>query len=157
MDLKNLLVTAMPKTTCNAVAHYVLDQPESYVSLLDLVEYGSAVQSMKASWVIAHIRLLNAKLSEQHQHRILNLLRKTAIGGVRRELLRSLEGIELNELIMEELLEIAINWITDMDQDVAVRYLSQRIMLTRSNHIVELRPELELIKQLQLAKTGRFP
>ncbi len=147
----------MPKTTCNAVAHYVLDQPELYISLLDLVEYGSAVQSIKASWVIAHIRLLSPKFSEQQQHRILNLLRKTAMGGVRRELLRSLEGIELDELIMEELLEIAINWITDMDQDVAVRYLCNRVILACSKRIPELKQELQLIRQLQLEKNGKFP
>jgi hypothetical protein len=157
MDIKKQLVTSLPKAKCKALAEHVLRYPNEYVGLLDIIESGTDVQAMKGSWVAAQIRLLDPRLSERYQKRILHLAVVTNIGGVRRELLRCLESIRLEEPVFNELLECTLNWITDTDQDFAVRYLSQRIIASCSAYIPELKQELQLIKQLQLEKTGRFP
>lgn len=157
MDISEHLVTSLPKEKCKSLAEYVLRHPNYFVRLLDLIEEGTDVQAMKGSWVAAHIRQLDPKLSERYQRRILDMAMATTIGGVRRELLRCLEGIQLEEVVTHELLECTLKWVADLNQDFAVRYLSQRIIYTCSKYIPELKLELQMIKQLQLEKTGRFP
>ena len=150
-------MTSMPKAACRALAEHVLLYPHEFTALLELIETGSDVQAMKGSWVVAHIRLSNPVLSEGHQQRILRLACNAKIGGVRRELLRSLEGIRLEPAVMDELLEYTLQWICDMEQDFAVRYLSYRIVLACSKTIPELKQELQLIKQMQLEKVWQIP
>ncbi len=142
---------------CTAVAAYALERDEVYLDLLEFVEHGNDVQAMKASWVMGHIRRLNQTQSLKYQDKLIQLLQQSSIGGVQRELLKSLEGLTLNEANEAALLNFAWSGAVNMQYDIAVRYLCLRILRFFSKRFPELREELKSIEAMQREKTDRFP
>ena len=142
---------------CTAVAAYALERDEVYLNLLEFVEHGNDAQAMKASWVMGHIRRLNQTQSLKYQDKLIQLLQQASIGGVQRELLKSLEGLTLKEANEVALLNFAWSGAVNMQYDIAVRYLCLRILRFYSKRFPELQEELKSIEVLQHEKTGRFP
>jgi hypothetical protein len=72
-------------------------------------------------------------------------------------MLRCFEGAELKQTVAEQLIVIAMDWVTDETQDLAVRYICYRVLKL----LLKLYPELEveLHQQIDLyrSKFGRFP
>ena len=67
------------------------------------------------------------------------------------------QGIKLSEEIKEQLVVIAMNWVTDERQDLAVRYLCYRLLTPLLRHYHELQSELSIQVDLYQKKFGRFP
>jgi hypothetical protein len=157
MQLESILKVRMGLKECTAVAAYALERDEVYLNLLEFVEHGNDAQAMKASWVMGHIRRLNQTQSLRYQDKLIQLLQQASIGGVQRELLKSLEELELREANEAALLNFAWNGLSNMQYDKAVRYSCLRIFRFYSKRFPELREELQSIEAMQREKTGRFP
>lgn len=139
---------------CTAVAAYALERDEVYLNLLESVEHGNDAQAMKVSWVMGHIRRLNQTQSLKYQDKLIQLLQQASIGGVQRELLKSLEGLTLNEAAR---LNFAWSGAVNMQYDIAVRYLCLRILRFFSKRFPELREELKPIEAMQREKNRSIP
>lgn len=149
--LNQLLTVGMGKEARLALAKDALAHPAMLTELILLVRSGSNVQRMKGAWVLSGIHALNrAKLIPFYESFMVQLISEST-GGVKRELLRCFENIELEPKIAEQLLAITFDWITDETQDVAVRYLCLRLL----KPIVKKYPELdtELQMQIELSRT----
>ena len=157
MHLESILKVRMGIKECTAVAVYALEHDDVYLNLLEFVEHGNEVQARKASWVMGHIRRLNQTHSLNHQDKLIQLLQQATIGGVQRELLKSLEGLVLKEANEAALLNFVWNGLTNVQYDFAVRYFCLRILRFFSKRFPEIREELKSIEAMQREKTGRFP
>jgi hypothetical protein len=83
-------------------------------------------------------------------------LNSEVVGRVKREFLRFFEGEILNDEIAGRLVALAMNWVTDETQDLAVRYLYCRLLKSLVKFHEELQLELNSKIDLYRLKNGRF-
>jgi hypothetical protein len=92
-----------------------------------------------------------------HYEDLLSMLLLETVGGVKRELLRCFEGALLNDSAADRLVVIAMDWVTDEHQDLAVRYICYRVLTPLLKPYPELEDELRMKVDLYRSKFGRFP
>ena len=157
MELTEYLVVRMGKTTRDSVASVVASDQHKLHELIDLIRSGTKPQRMKGSWVLSAVYTIDSEVLVPYHEDLLTMLKLETIGGVRRELLRCFEGARLNNTVADGLVVIAMDWVTDETQDLAVRYICYRVLKL----LLKLYPELEveLHQQIDLyrSKFGRFP
>ncbi len=157
MNLSEWLVVRMGRITRDHVANRVRNDDVLFSELVQLVHSGSKTQRMKGAWVLSGIHLIDSNYLQSHYPIILERLKSESVGGVKRELLRCFQGATLSEEIKEQLVVIAMNWVTDERQDLAVRYLCYRLLTPLLRHYHELQSELSIQVDLYQKKFGRFP
>ncbi len=157
MNLSEWLVVRMGRKTRDHVANRVINDDELFSELVQLVHTGSKTQRMKGAWVLSGIHLMDSNYLQSHYPMLLECLKSESVGGVKRELLRCFEGTTLREEITEQFIVIAMNWVTDERQDLAVRYLCYRLLKPLLRHYHELQSELTIQVDLYQKKFGRFP
>jgi hypothetical protein len=136
------LITRMGRQQRDAVVEMVLADEALLAELFELVSSGTQVQRMKGAWVMSGIQVNHSKLLQSYHSRILKCLLRESVGGVKRELLRCFERTKLASDDGEQLIVIAMSWVTDEKQDIAVRYLCYRLLLPLLRDIPELQVEL---------------
>jgi hypothetical protein len=157
MKLTEHLVVRMGKTTRDSVASFVVSDQNKLHELIDMVSSGTKPQRMKGAWVLSTVHTIDSEVLVPYHNQLLNMLRLEAIGGVRRELLRCFEGARLNNTVADELVMIAMDWVTDETQDLAVRYICYRLLKPLLKQHPELEVELQQQVEFYRSKFGRFP
>jgi hypothetical protein len=157
MELADYLVVRMGRPTRDRLASIVASNPNKLSELIDLVKSGTKPQRMKGSWVLSGVKTIDSDALAPYYDDLLSMLPLETIGGVKRELLRCFEGARLNNRAVDRLALIAMDWVTDQQQDLAVRYICYRLL----KPLLKLYPELEAELQQQIdlyrSKFGRFP
>lgn len=157
MKLEDYLVVRMGSSTRDKVASFVLTDKGKLQELMGLIRSGTRPQRMKGSWVLSGVHAIDTEVLVPYYDELLTMLRSETVGGVKREMLRCFEGAELKQTVAEQLIVIAMDWVTDETQDLAVRYICYRVL----KPLLKLYPELEveLHQQIDLyrSKFGRFP
>lgn len=147
----------MGRAMRDRVVDIVLSDDAAFQSLLQLVCKGDRTQRMKGAWVLSGVHARNSQLLQPYRSAMLDWMQKESVGGVKRELLRCFENCDLQGLEKEHLIWIAMQWVTDENQDLAVRYLCNRLLPPLLKDIPELQEELHTQKELYRSKFGRFP
>jgi hypothetical protein len=157
MKLADYLVVRMGRSTRDRVAAYVASDQSTLHDLLHLIRCGTKPQRMKGSWVLSGLHTIAPEVLMPYYDDLLGMLRSETVGGVKRELLRCFEDVPLNNTVADGLVVIAMDWVTDERQDLAVRYICYRLL----KPLLKLHPELEVELQQQVdyyrSKFGRFP
>ena len=157
MKLEDYLVVRMGRSTRDKVASFVLTDEGKLQELIGLIRFGTTPQRMKGSWVLSGVNAIDTKVLVPYYDELLTMLRSETVGGVKREMLRCFEGAELKQTVAEQLIVIAMDWVTDETQDLAVRYICYRLL----KPLLKLYPQLEVELQQQIdlygSKFGRFP
>ena len=155
--LEKHLVVRMGRATRDSLAVMVLPDEQLLLELLEVVKSGTQTQRMKGAWVLSGIHAFDrARLGAYHSF-LLALLQVETVGGVKREILRCFENCSMEGDTAEQLLVIAMDWVTDEHQDLAVRYLCYRLMKPMLGVYPELYIELQQRVELFQSKFGRFP
>ena len=157
MKLVDHLIVRMGKSTRDKVVSFVLSDSRNLHELLGLVRSGTRPQRMKGSWVLSGVHSADADLLAPHYDDLLAMLQQETVGGVKRELLRCFEGARLNDAAADRLVVIAMDWVTDERQDLAVRYICYRVLVPLLKLYPELEDELRMQVDLYRSKFGRFP
>ena len=112
---------------------------------------------MKGAWVLSGVHSVDKDVLAPYYDDLLSMLQLESVGGVKRELLRCFEGARLNDPLADRLVVIAMDWVTDERQDLAVRYICYKVLTIVLKRYPEL--EIELHQQINLyrSKFGRFP
>lgn len=156
--LETHLIVRMGRAMRDALVQRVLAQHSLADELVQLVFTGTQVQRMKGAWVLSGLHDARETLVEPHYQQILNHLRTELVGGVKRELLKCfLNPNRLNDDDKERLIALTMEWVTDHQQDLAVRYVCFKILKKQLSTLPELRAELDYIISLYREKYGRFP
>jgi len=155
--LEHVLIVGMGRRQCDEAVTLIIQQPEILTSLFQLVTAGKREQRMKGSWVLSRIHEVSPSLVKPHYSEMLMQLETETIGGVKRELLKCFVKAELNNDSLNQLLMITLKWVTDPQQDLAVRYVCFKILKGHMANYPELKSELDQSIQLYREKFGRFP
>ena len=157
MKLEDYLVVRMGRSTRDKVASFVATDEGKLQELIGLIRSGTRPQRMKGSWVLSGVHAIDTEVLVPYYDELLTMLRSETVGGVKREMLRCFEGAELKQTVAEQLIVIAMDWVTDETQDLAVRYICYRVLKL----LLKLYPELEVELHQQIdyyrSKFGRFP
>ena len=157
MKLHDYLVVRMGRVARDQVVSLVLQDREMFGELIGLIQTGSKPQRMKGSWVLSGVGAINPQLLMSHYPFLLECLKLENLGGVKRELLRCFEGVDLDSFLAEQLIVLTMDWVTDERQDLAVRYICFRLL----NQLLKEYPELQIELNQQIdfyrSKFGKFP
>jgi len=155
--LENYLVTGMSSLQRDALAELILAQPTLIDDLFRLVRSGTRVQRMKGAWVLSGIQSKNSSVLQPYLVQIMQCVKTESVGGVKRELLRCINPLNLTTDMNDQLTILMLDWVTDDQQDFAVRYLSYRLLKPLLSDFPELQSELQERILLFKSKFGRFP
>ena len=155
--IESSLIVGMKRLQRDALIALVVNQPTLFAELLRLALYGTQVQRMKGSWVLSGIHAKNASLLQPYYDEVLTHLTAERIGGVKRELLKCFMKSRLSSEAIQQLVLITMEWVTDDEQDLAVRYACFKILKERLANYPELKAELQDRIELYRDKFGRFP
>lgn len=114
-------------------------------------------RAMKASWLLSTRTKKDKKFPMAHQAELLRLAKEATIGGVRREMLKALDGVPLTEETLGHLVAFSLLLLQDVEQDRAVRYIALKHLQRASKKYPELKSELEQIEIYMRERTGDFP
>jgi len=155
--IEHYLQVGMKRSQRDAVVAMLTFQPELMGEFVRLVLVGTRTQRMKGAWVLSGVHAENNSLLRPHYPEILLHLHSEEIGGVKRELLKCFVKARLSSDSLQQLLLIAMKWVTDHNQDLAIRYVCHKILKERLADFPELNTELKERIELYRDKFGRFP
>lgn len=95
-----------------------------YKQLIKEVETGSTTHAMKASWILGTGSSIDLELATKYASKILLLALCARVGGVQRELLKTLNDVNLHEKEQGVLLDFCFKKLVDANSDLAVKYYS---------------------------------
>ena len=157
MKLTDYLVVRMGRVTRDHVASLALQNEDELRELMHLIQTGNQTQRMKGSWVLSGVHKLNPEILKSYYPALIACLKNEMVGGVKRELLRCFEDGSMSEALDEELIVITMGWVTDENQDLAVRYVCYRLLRPLLKRYPELQMELREQVDLYRMKFGKFP
>jgi hypothetical protein len=155
--LEQHLVVRMGRSKRDELAAEIVSDKSKLNELIHLVCDGTQTQRMKGAWVLSGIHALNRSILIPYHAALIAMLNVETVGGVKRELLRSFEKCKPDERIASELIMLAMEWVTDDKQDLAVRYVCHRLLTTLLADYPELEWELKQKVNLYREKFGRYP
>jgi len=144
-DIKSLLVKGLGKKATTELALRANSDTAFYELLLASIKTGEQTPAMKASWIIGTAARLDAAPAQAHAGALFKLLKAASIGGVQRELLKTLEVVRFGDDIEGEFVDYCFQLIRKPGIDVGIRYYCLRILQKRSRKYPELKDELCLI------------
>jgi hypothetical protein len=127
------------------MVNYVGDDEERFA---ELVEYAKSEEyhfAMMATWGITHICEEKAFLMKDHHSDLIPLLHKPfATKGVRRNVCRTYQYVEIPEEYEGELYDTCLKFILDPKEAIAVRAFSIGVCERIAKKHTALKPELSL-------------
>jgi hypothetical protein len=155
-ELSSCLITGMGKRVVDQLTALALEDASILRMCLQFANENNT-RAMKASWLLSTYVKQDSSFSEKYQAEVLHAARNTTIGGVRRELLKALVGVNLSEKSLGELIDFSLLLLQDVEQDRAVRYIALKHLLLASKPYPELQQELAQIEVYMRERTGYFP
>ena len=155
-ELSSYLVTGMGKRVVDQLTALALKDASILKLCLQFANENNT-RAMKASWLLSTYVKQDSSFSEKYQAEVLHTARNSPIGGVRRELLKALVGVNLSEKSLGELIDFSLLLLQDVEQDRAVRYIALKHLVRASKQYPEIKQEIAQIEVYMRERTGDFP
>ena len=141
--LKHLSTLPNTKQSVNEIIDFVGDSPELFAELMEIFLNGSSRVSQMTSWALGHIGEQQPQLINHYHRELINELRDyTKHNAVRRNIVRIYQTCEIPEEFEGELYELALNFVLEPKEAIAVRAFSMRICERIAIRYPDLAPEL---------------
>ena len=141
--LSHLITKPNNKQTINEIIHFIGDSPELFAELMEYFVNGTSRVSQTTSWALGHLGEQQPELiAPYHATLLLQLQDKSKKGAVRRNIVRIYQTCPIPEQIEGELYELAMHYMLDYNEAIAIRAFSMRICDRISHKYPELIPEL---------------
>lgn len=147
----------MGRSKRDELAAEIISDKSKLNELIHLVCDGTQTQRMKGAWVLSGIHALNRSILIPYHGSLMAMLNVETVGGVKRELLRCFDKCKPDGIIASQLITLAMDWVTDDQQDLAVRYVCYRLLIPLLAEYPELAWELKQKINLYKEKFGRYP
>ncbi len=148
-DISVFLVKGLNKTVVLKLATEVGLDHSLYLHLLKLIEKGETTPAMKASWILSTVSEVNPTFASKNATKIIKLLQSATIGGVQRELLKTLYEIPLKNDQQGQFIDISFRLLSEPKSDVGVKYYCAGILEKAAKQFPELKNELITLLQSQ--------
>lgn len=141
MQLEEALLMEHSKANTNRVIEWVGDDPKRFEQLIRIVLDGTKDQYrliQRASWPLGHIGEQHPYLLKNYIPEIIERLKKPGHPSVHRNLIRSLQYLDIPEEHQGPLVDISFNFLTSRQTPVAIRVFSMTLL----GNIIQSFPEL---------------
>jgi hypothetical protein len=151
MELESEILAIRSKAQVNDIIHWVGHDPARLHRLMNLLLNGDSRLSQQSSWAIGHIgesdpdlvrpflKKLLVKISDDNSH-----------PSVRRNVLRAFQFADIPKALQGRVATLCFEYLSSLDQPIAVRALSISILEQLSVKEPELKRELEMIVRQML-------
>jgi hypothetical protein len=152
VDLNSILVKGLGKEVTTKVAKQAGADETLFLALLDYAENGTTTQAMKSSWIIGTLATFDPTFPTKYSDRVLAILKAATVGGVQREMLKTISRVKLKPEVHGSLIDLCFRMLHNHELDVAVKYYSIYIIEDALKVYPELKDELiaSLEPQLEL-------
>jgi hypothetical protein len=140
-DLTELLVLLrqpLSKQHILLIASLVEKRPELLEYVFEIINKNHQKDAMRASWLLSHLWDRSPQLLRSFQHELTELLIQTDSDSVRRNILRILDGMPVNESKMGTLVDLCMKWMLSENHAIAVRCNAMQILF----RICQVEPDL---------------
>lgn len=142
MDIEQALLQEHSKANTLVIRAAILDKPESFDALWQLIITGEPPLPQRGAWVLSHIGETHPEMFQPYFSEILDLLKADKHDAVHRALIRTLAQMDFPEEYEGELYDLAISWIASPAKAVAIRVFCMEVAARIAMPYPELREEL---------------
>ena len=151
IDLCTTLGQKLSLESRDKVLSYIGNDPERFKALFDCFKNAHNRIRQNAAWALSvcidqYPRLIQPYLDEL----ILYLKIENIPDGVKRNILRILQGVEIPKNMEGELMNICFQILMDKREAVAIRVFSMQVLANLSQLYQDIQPELKIIIEDEL-------
>lgn len=147
MDIKKVLQKPLYKEFRNELVQFVIANPDSFVTLYNLMWDEDNKVSWKAGWGCEILSEIHPEWFAGKQQELISLLLKSNHDGTRRVVLCILHNLPLPETISVELLDFCFQHMLDMNETTSIQTLcikmAHKLCKQEPDLLCELRLYLE--------------
>ena len=137
-ELLVLLRQPLSKQHILMIASLVEKRPDLLQHVFEVIRSKNQKDAMRASWLLSHLWDRSPQLLRPFQHELTELLFQTDSDSVRRNILRILDGMPVNESDMGNLIDVCMQWMLSENHAIAVRCNAMQILF----RICQVEPDL---------------
>jgi hypothetical protein len=138
VNLKERLQDRNLKWNWDEIAGFIIQHPEMINELIDFSFHGEKIEKQNAAAVIGKICDQNKAFLTPYLETLFHHLETNPIDAVKRSTIRILQFTDIPESIEGELFDLALSYITSLDELIAVKAFA----MTVARRICEKYPEL---------------
>ncbi|MCE7991785.1 MAG: hypothetical protein HEP71_07390 [Roseivirga sp.] len=151
MDLRKQLLTTHSKENTTLIANYIGSDRERFDKLMKLFLYDEYRVIQRAAWVVGDVSRLHPEIVMPYLPEMVENLKKPDIHDAsKRNTLRFLQEIEVPEAHWGDLAELCFNYLTSIEEPVAIKVFSMTVLLGIVKKVPELKDELKYAIEDQL-------
>lgn len=141
--LQSLLRKPLSRRHIMSVANMVAHYPEMMSQAIILVQSDDEQEAMRASWMLSHLYDKKPQLLAEWQPQLVDIGLKTPSDSVRRNLLRIIEGLSLDDQQSGFLFDACLRWMISENYSIAVRANAMQLLYRICCREPELVSEVE--------------
>lgn len=151
MDLRKQLLKEHSKENTAEIVAFIQSQPKTVEDLMDIFFNETYRLIQRSAWVVGDLGRSNPEWIRPYIPKMItNLKRPELHVAVRRNTMRYLQEVEVEEDYWGDLLDIALKLLSKNDETIAVKVFSMTVAFNIIKHIPELKNELRIIIEDQL-------
>lgn len=151
MDLRKQLLTTHSKENTTLIANYIGANRERFDKLMKLFLYDEYRVIQRAAWVVGDVSRLHPEIVMPYLPEMVENLKKPDLQDAsKRNTLRFLQEIEVPEEHWGDLAELCFNFLTSIEEAVAIKVFSMTVLLGIVKNVPELKDELKYAIEDQL-------
>jgi hypothetical protein len=146
MDLEKEILKEHSKRQAQKIVKYVGDNPVRFKNLVTIFLAGPYRITQRAAWPLAICVEQHPSLAAPHLPSLLKHLSKPGIhDAVKRNTIRLLQHIEIPKRLHGKIAELCFGYLTNNEENIAVRVFSMTVLETIAKENHELKRELRMI------------
>ena len=151
MDLRKQLLKTHSKENTALIVEYVGTDAKRFDALMKLFLYDEYRVIQRAAWVVGNLCKAHAALATPYLPEMVEHLKKPGIhDAVKRNTLRFMQDIDMPESLWGELAEICFQYLTSMEEAVAIKVFAMTVLFNIVKEVPELKEELQYAIEDQL-------
>lgn len=151
MDLQQELTSQHSKESRDRITAYINRDPTRFAVLFDLFKNGNSRISQRSAWSVSYCAEKFPELILPYYREMIDYLTKEQIhDSIKRNILRTLEKVEIPEHFEGELLELGFGFLENKKEAVVIRVFSMQLLANLSIRYPEIQQELRLIIEHEL-------
>jgi hypothetical protein len=142
--------------TVKAIAKQAIEDRIVLEELMQFLLNGQLREAYIASWIISHAVEMHPEIMDDKAHELcLSCLRQTNEGGIKRNVIRIWQfTLPTDETIQLEILDCAMNMLSDLQQDLAVRVFSITVIENLLKTFPEIQEEVGFLLEREYAQAS---
>jgi hypothetical protein len=158
MDLRKTILAEHSKANCNKITNWVGNSQERFDELFNLFLNSEYRINQRAAWPVSYCVIAHPDLIKKHFSKLIKNLRKPGIhDSIKRNTVRLLQHIDIPGKFHGEVMDTCFNYISSVNEPVAVKAFSLSILQNLSKQYPEIKNEVKLIiEERWLRETAAF-